>query len=188
EFNPQWVTEYRLIGYENRVLRREDFNNDKVDAGDIGAGHTVTALYELTLAGQKGALDPLRYQAQEAKKPATATPTQSDELAFIKLRYKKPDGEQSILIEQPITRAALQSLAQADDDFRLAAAVAGFGQLLRGTANLGTWNYKDARALAAESTTRQAAHGDEYGYRGELVKLIEVAGALAGGNSTPREE
>jgi Ca-activated chloride channel family protein len=170
EFNPAWVSEYRLIGYENRVLRREDFNNDKVDAGDIGAGHTVTALYELTLAGEKGAIDPLRYQ-QEKPTPAAV---EKEELAFVKLRYKKPDGDTSTLVEYPVRRSALKSLKETDDDFRLATAVAGFGQLLRGTANLGTWNYGDARALAAAQTG-----GDEYGYRAELVKLIDLADALA---------
>ncbi|MDR2689822.1 MAG: VWA domain-containing protein [Azoarcus sp.] len=176
EFNPARVSEYRLIGYENRQLRREDFNNDKVDAGDIGAGHTVTALYELTLAGQKGAIDPLRYQPQAKPRDEAAN---SGELAFVKLRYKAPDGEQSTLIERKITHEASTSIDQADEDFRLAAAVAGFGQLLRGNADLGTWRYRDARALARNRGTH-AADDALTDYRGELVKLIELAEALSG--------
>jgi Ca-activated chloride channel family protein len=170
EFNPARVKEYRLIGYENRMLKREDFNNDKVDAGDIGAGHTDTALYELTLVGQKGALEPLRYQQEKS-----ASGAQSDELAFIKLRYKKPDENDSTLVEYPVSRSTLKPIKEADSDFRLATAVAGFGQLLRGTANLGAWRYKDAQALAADF----AASDDAYGYRAELVKLIDLADALA---------
>ncbi|MDR2091854.1 MAG: VWA domain-containing protein [Azoarcus sp.] len=181
EFNPEYVREYRLIGYENRMLRREDFNNDKVDAGDIGAGHTVTALYELTLTGEKGAIDPLRYQ-QEKAAPAATKKEEKDELAFIKLRYKKPDGDQSTLIEYPVLRSAQKSLKEADDDFRLAAAVAGFGQLLRGTADLGSWRYEDARALAT------ATGSDEYGYRAELARLIKLADALASGQAAPQRK
>ena len=172
EFNPAWVSEYRLIGYENRRLRREDFNNDKVDAGDIGAGHTVTALYELTLAGEKGAVDPLRYRQKNQNPLALAAV--EEELAFVKLRYKEADSDTSALAAYPIFRSTLKPFKEADDDFRLAAAVAGFGQLLRGTVNLGAWNYKDARALAANFDL-----ADEYGYRAELVKLIDLADALA---------
>jgi Ca-activated chloride channel family protein len=171
EFNPARVAEYRLIGYENRMLKREDFNDDKVDAGDIGAGHTVTALYELTLAGHRGALEPLRYQARKA----AAADTHGAELAFIKLRYKKPDGDASARVEYPVLPAELQPIEKADDDFRLAAAVAGFGQLLRDRANLGSWRYEDARVLAASVTGT-----DEYGYRAELVNLIELADTLSG--------
>ncbi|MDR1227468.1 MAG: VWA domain-containing protein [Azoarcus sp.] len=170
EFNPAQVTEYRLIGYENRMLKREDFNNDKVDAGDIGAGHTVTALYELTLAGRKGALEPLRYQTRKA----ASADAHGDEIAFVKLRYKKPDGDTSTLAEYPVLPAELKPIKEADDDFRLAAAVAGFGQLLRDRANLGSWRYENARALAASVTSK-----DEYGYRAELVNLIELADTLS---------
>jgi Ca-activated chloride channel family protein len=180
EFNPAQVSEYRLIGYENRMLRREDFNNDKVDAGDIGAGHTVTALYELTLVGQKGAVDPLRYQDKAATPPAG----HGDELAFIKLRYKQPDAERSTLIELPLSRQALTKVEQADEDFRLAVAVAGFGQLLRGAGNLGSWTYRDVKALAADfdaSPKGKRGGDDDYvAYRTELTRLIDVAGALAG--------
>jgi Ca-activated chloride channel family protein len=190
EFNPAWVSEYRLIGYENRMLRREDFNNDKVDAGDIGAGHAVTALYELTLAGEKGAVDPLRYRQERQEKTVPAA-VEKEELAFVKLRYKKPDGDTSALVEYPVLRSAQKPLKEADDDFRLAAAVAGFGQLLRGTADLGAWNYKDARALAADfnAASREGrAGGDEYGHRAELVKLIDLADALADSLAAPGQK
>jgi Ca-activated chloride channel family protein len=182
EFNPEAVSEYRLIGYENRMLKREDFNNDKVDAGEIGAGHTVTALYELTLAGKKGSVDPLRYkQKNKRKKAAPVSEAVSDELAFIKLRYKQPDGDKSELMEYPIRRSSLQSFDNVDSDFRLATAVAGFGQLLRGSADLGSWHYKDARTMAANFQPGE----DEFGYRAELVGLIDLADALAAGQGRP---
>ncbi|QQX85413.1 VWA domain-containing protein [Cupriavidus necator] len=168
EFNPATVKEYRLIGYENRMLAREDFNNDKVDAGDIGAGHTVTALYELTLAGQAGLVDPLRYQ------PAAPAPGRDGELAHIKLRYKLPAASTSQLMDVTVARQAIRPLAQGDDDFRFAAAVAGFGQVLRGGKFTGDWRYADARALA------QGARGtDRFGYRGEFLKLVDLAQSLA---------
>jgi len=179
EFNPAHVAEYRLIGYENRMLKREDFNNDKIDAGEIGAGHTVTALYELTLTGHKGAVEPLRYGTpQKDEPPSVSVNAKSEELAFIKLRYKKPDSASSTLIEYPISRLALKKLDETDDDFRLATAVAGFGQLLRGTSNLGDWNYKAAQTLASQ-VARSGQNDDEYGYRAELVKLIDLANTLA---------
>ncbi|MDR0717592.1 MAG: VWA domain-containing protein [Azoarcus sp.] len=190
EFNPEWVREYRLIGYENRMLRREDFKNDKVDAGDIGAGHTVTALYELTLAGEKGAIEPLRYQPEKAA-PAASGKEKKNELAFIKLRYKKPDGDESTQIEYPVFHSALKPFKNADDDFRLAAAVAGFGQLLRGTANLASWRYEDARALAADfsaASQKGKAGGDEYGYRAELIRLIKLAETLAASQAAPEQK
>jgi Ca-activated chloride channel family protein len=169
EFNPAAVREYRLIGYENRLLAREDFNNDKVDAGDIGAGHTVTALYELTPAGRKGAVDPLRYGEDKANPDAKNT----DELAYIKLRYKKPDADTSQLIEQAITRQSLRPLDAASSEFRFAVAVAGFGQLLRDNAHTGAWRYEDARRLAAS-----AVGEDPYGYRAEFLKLVALAESL----------
>ncbi|SPA49099.1 vWA domain-containing protein [Cupriavidus taiwanensis] len=170
EFNPATVTEYRLIGYENRMLAREDFNNDKVDAGDIGAGHTVTALYELTLAGQPGLVDPLRYQ-RAAPAPASG---RAGELAHVRLRYKLPAASTSQSLDVTVARQALRPLAQGDDDFRFAAAVAGFGQVLRGGRFTGDWRYADARALA------QGARGaDRFGYRGEFVKLVDLAQSLA---------
>lgn len=179
EFNPAVVSEYRLIGYETRALNREDFNNDKVDAGEIGAGTTVTALYEITPVGSGAELnDPLRYEAggTAGAPPVKATPmmpTTAEEIGFLKLRYKLPDGDTSTLVEQPITRAdAVNELAQADDDSRFAAAVAAFGQKLKGS-NYGEMSWADIRTLA------QGARGaDENGYRAEFMQLIDMAKSL----------
>jgi len=135
EFNPDRIAEYRLIGYETRALRREDFNNDRVDAGDIGAGHSVTALYEITPVGSPALRnDPLRYG------DAVARDTGSEELAFVRLRYKTPGQTTSALIETPVRDT------EANASF--AAAIAGFGQLLRGGDYLGDWSYAEAIALA----------------------------------------
>lgn len=169
EFNPAVVKEYRQIGYENRQLAREDFANDKVDAGDIGAGHTVTALFELTLAGAKGAIEPLRYGAK-----ARAADPLAKELGHLRLRYKAPEGSASELIEIPLRRDALKPLAQASGEFRFAAAVAGFGQLLRGGKYTGDWGYGEVRQLAAANLG-----ADRFGYRGELLRLVDLAQALA---------
>ena len=172
EFNPATVAEYRLIGYETRHLEREDFNNDKVDAGDIGAGHTVTALYELALTGSEGGLiDPLRY----GDTPQEATTGSSSELAFLKLRYKQPDGDTSRLISQAIGRESIiGDLSRTSDNYRFSAAVAGFGQILRGGEYTGTFSLDEAAALAG------AARGqDPFGYRGEFLGMIRTADALA---------
>ncbi len=170
EFNPAAVAEYRLIGYETRMLNREDFNNDKVDAGEIGAGHTVTALYEITPVGSEGRLvDDLRYQSRRpAAEPA-------EEIAFVKIRYKQPDGDKSMLITTPVTRADMvASVAAADADARFAAAVAGFGQVLTGGRYTGDWSIDDATALA------EGARGDDrFGYRNEFVSLTRLAKTAA---------
>lgn len=169
EWNPNVVAEYRLIGYENRVLAREDFNNDKVDAGDIGAGHTVTALYEVTLIGDKGRFDPLRYGESKS-----ADAGKNGELAFLKLRYKEPQGSKSKLISQPIqTSGIIDNLGKTSDNFRFSAAVAGFGQLLRGGRYTGEFGYKDAAELA-----RNARGEDRFGYRGEFLRLVNLADSL----------
>jgi len=169
EFNPSTVAEYRLIGYENRMLRREDFNNDKIDAGEIGAGHTVTALYELSLADGKGRLvDPLRYgteQRQTAK---------SNELAFVRLRYKAPNGDRSNLIERALKRDEIVTVDKASDDLRFAAAVAAFGQRLRGGDYLNDFDFADIRQLSAGSRSQ-----DPHGYRGEFITLVELADSLS---------
>ncbi|MEX0337883.1 MAG: von Willebrand factor type A domain-containing protein, partial [Arenibacterium sp.] len=164
EFNPAAIAEYRLIGYETRALRREDFNNDKVDAGDIGAGHQVTALYEVTPVGSPAVLhDPLRYGE------AVKTVAESDELGFLRLRYKAPGEDDSRLIEMPITA----DLAPAENT-GFAMAIAGFGQLLRDDTYLGDWSWGDAIALA------NANKGDDaYGYRAEAVQLMRLAQSLA---------
>lgn len=176
EFNPARIAEYRLIGYETRQLEREDFNNDAVDAGDIGAGHTVTALYEITpVEADSRLIDPLRYQSTPAV-PAAA----GDEIAFVRLRYKLPGQNASRLIERAVRRAdGLDNLEAASDDFRFAAAVAGFGQLLRGDGNGGRYtgnlSYADVVRLA-----RDARGSDPFGYRGEFLGLVSTAAALAG--------
>jgi Ca-activated chloride channel family protein len=172
EFNPAVVSEYRLIGYETRALNREDFNNDRVDAGDIGAGHTVTALYEITPVGSSAELvDPLRYATE-----APATGSASGEIGFLKLRYKLPEGATSSLIETPITKdLAVDSLAGAPADARWAAAVAAFAQKLRGSRYGQDISYDEIRALA------QGARGaDEDGYRAEFMQLISAAESVDG--------
>ena len=161
EFNPAAVSEYRLIGYETRLLNREDFNNDKVDAGDIGAGHTVTAIYEVTPKGSKGQLvDTLRYGT------ADSSPGASDEYAFVKIRYKLPEEAESRLITEPVTAAN----AKASTEASFAIAVAAFGQILRGGEYTTSFSYDDVIALA------NANRGsDEFGYRAELVNLVRLA-------------
>jgi Ca-activated chloride channel family protein len=174
EFNPALVAEYRLIGYETRMLRREDFNNDKVDAGDIGAGHTVTAIYEMTPAGAKQRqIDPLRYQSEREKSKAPAS-GRADEMAFVKLRYKLPGEAASRLIEQSVRAAdALAKIDSAPAEQRFAVAVAAFGQRLRGESALDGYAYARIAELA------NAARGaDPEGYRAEFVRLIRMAETL----------
>lgn len=162
EFNPVTVAEYRLIGYETRALNREDFNNDTVDAGELGAGHAVTAIYEVTPVGSPAQLsDPLRYQAAE-------TDGTSDELGFLRLRYKAPGQNVSQLIETPF-----QSAAPPGTEALFAAAIAGYGQLLRDPTYLNGWTYSDAIALA--NANRGA---DPFGYRTEAVQLMRLAQSL----------
>jgi Ca-activated chloride channel homolog len=172
EFNPEVVAEYRLIGYENRALRREDFENDKVDAGEIGAGHTVTALYEIVLQGSAARrLQPLRYAAPQ--QPHTS---KAEELAFLRIRYKLPESGQSQLVQWPLKkRDMLADIAQAPEDYRFAAAVAAFGQMLRGGKYTGDMSYEDIAELA-----RNARGNDRFGYRGEFIQLVSLAQSLAG--------
>lgn len=169
EFNPAQVSEYRLIGYVNRRLANEDFANDKVDAGEIGAGHTVTALYEVALTGEGGEWNTaLRYQNQ-----TTDTPN-SNEVAEVRLRYKRPNENKSQLIERIISRSDLVSeMADASENFRFSAAVAGFGQLLRQNKYLTDFDYSDAAELASSARGK-----DRFGYRNELVRLIDLADNL----------
>lgn len=171
EFNPATVAEYRLIGYENRVLAREDFSNDRVDAGEIGAGHSVTAIYEIALVGGGGErLGAGRYQS-----PVTGGGTRrADELALVRVRYKLPEGAASTLVETPVLRADLQpELARTTERYRFAAAVAGFGQVLRGGRYTGSFGYPDILALA-----RVARGDDPFGYRGEFLQLVNLAASL----------
>lgn len=165
EFNPAVVAEYRLIGYETRILAREDFNNDKVDAGGIGAGHTVTALYEVTPGGSPAIIfDPLRYQA------SPDALGDSDEAGFLKLRYKLPGSETSQLITTPFSLDTITP----SQDAAFAVAIAGFGQLLRDGKYLGDWGYDAAIALAVANKG-----ADEFGYRAEAVTLMRLAGSLS---------
>ncbi len=133
EFNPAQVSQYRLLGYENRALREEDFDNDKVDAGDIGAGHQVTAIYEIVPAGGRGWSGPRRYDAPRSydDQPPSVT-TRGHEMAFVKLRYKLPDGKTSRLIERPVLASTMRGAGRPTGDFAFATAVAAFGQTLRG--------------------------------------------------------
>lgn len=164
EFNPSTVAEYRLIGYETRALNREDFNNDAVDAGELGAGHTVTAIYEITPVGSPAQLsDPLRYQAAE-------TTSDSDELGFLRLRYKLPGETEIRLIEAAIP---VFDRAQPNQEASFAASIAGFGQLLRDDTYLGDWGWDDAIALA-----NQNRGDDPFGYRTEAVQLMRLAQSL----------
>jgi len=170
EFNPAVVAEYRLIGYENRRLKQEDFNNDKIDAGEIGAGHTVTALYEINLvASNSKHIDPLRYS-----KPATVAAEHNDEVALLRLRYKQPDFDKSRLIEHPILITEIEErLEKTSDSFRFSASVAGFGQLLRGGKHTEDYAYDDVLKLA-----RNARGNDPFGYRGEFISLVNLAKSL----------
>ena len=180
EFNPGVVSEYRLIGYETRALNREDFNNDAVDAGEIGAGHTVTALYEITPVGSGAELnDPLRYGNATSNEVAA-----DDEIGFLKMRYKTPEGEVSKLITTPIGKdLAVGDIAKAGTDQRFAAAVAAFGQKLKGS------NYGEAMSWQQIADLANGAKGDDAnGYRAEFIQLVKLAGVLnpdhsAGGKS-----
>jgi Ca-activated chloride channel family protein len=178
EFNPAQVNSYRLIGYENRLLAKEDFNNDKKDAGEIGAGHTVTALYEIVPAGmtpddstdQTPAVDPLKYQ----KPSASAAASDRDELLTLKLRYKKPEGDTSRLLTT-VVKDSDKSYARASTDFKFAAAVAEFGMILRDSPYKGDATLRDVLKHA------QSGLGDDpEGYRTEFLTLVEQAQRLAG--------
>ena len=146
EFNPAQVSEYRLLGYENRALQREDFSNDKVDAGDIGAGHSVTALYEIVPVGNQGWLEPLRYRQ------AAQTPAGDSELAWLRIRYKTPEQHSSRLLETAIEApAAIAPIGRASEDLRFAAAVAAFAQQLSGGRYIGRFDWAATAALARGS-------------------------------------
>ncbi len=171
EFNPRSVAEYRLIGYETRALNREDFNNDRIDAGEIGSGHAVTAIYEVTPKGSPAlSVDALRYGVS----PDAQAPEPGAELAFVKIRYKQPGGETSQLISQAVGEAnAVADLASAPQDVRFSIAVAAFGQKLRGTDALSSYSYGDIGLLA------DSARGtDPFGYRGEFTTLVRLAAGL----------
>ena len=165
EFNPAAVAEYRLIGYETRALNRDDFDNDKVDAGDVGSGQTVTALYEIVPVGGPRTMNDLRYAT-----PA-AMAGRGNEIGFVKIRYKLPKSDTSRLITTPIDRRMeVRSFEQAPRDARFATAVAGFAELLRGGRYIGSLSYDDVLRIANGSRGP-----DEFGYRSEFVELVRAA-------------
>ncbi|HRI09589.1 MAG TPA: von Willebrand factor type A domain-containing protein, partial [Nannocystaceae bacterium] len=173
EFNPAKVAAYRLVGYENRALAAEDFNDDRKDAGELGVGHTVTALYEVVPVGKAvpGAIDPLRYQRPRAEL------VESDEMLTVKIRYKLPEAKSSVPFEVPvIDRGA--GLGDASPQLRLATAIAGFGLSLRGSERLGEWGLDEAAALLDGVDV-----ADPHGRIAELRELIQVARRLQGRNA-----
>ncbi|MBG6178199.1 Ca-activated chloride channel family protein [Labrenzia sp. EL_208] len=171
EFNPATVAEYRLIGYETRALKTEDFKNDKVDAGDIGAGHNVTALYEITPVDSPARkFSDLRYENEhEAEKPVNGS--YQGELAYVKLRYKMPGDENSQLIETAVT-ASSSDIPEKETLF--AASVASFGQMLKGSDYLGDWTFE-----AVEDLARETRGEDRFGYRSEFLTLVRLAQVAA---------
>jgi Ca-activated chloride channel homolog len=172
EFNPAQVAGYRLIGYENRMLRKEDFNNDQKDAGEIGAGHTVTALYEIVPAGRRvegAGVDPLKYQQPGRLSSAAG----GDELLTLKLRYKEPEGDTSKLMTTPVSDRGA-TFGRASVDFKFASAVAAFGMILRDSPHKGT-----ATLGAVLSMAREGQGGDREGYRKEFLQLIAEAQRIA---------
>ncbi|NNK63354.1 MAG: VWA domain-containing protein, partial [Gemmatimonadetes bacterium] len=185
EFNPAEVASYRLLGYENRLLAERDFNDDTRDAGEMGAGHTVTALYEIVPTGTasevgRPRVDPLRYQTPPDENSARSDerPLGSDELAFVRVRYKQPDGDTSALVERPVgTR-----VRAASTDFAFASAVAGFGMLLRNSEHRGSLSVDRVRSLAQDGLG-----DDPHGYRRGLLQLIDAYAALSATQDRPQD-
>jgi len=177
EFNPARVKGYRLVGYENRLLNDEDFNDDKKDAGEMGAGHTVTALYEIIPAGSSESLksiDPLKYQANRGDEKAVAKVKANPkaELMTVKLRYKQPDGNTSTKVEIPVKGKVLD-LEDTSDNFRFSASIAEFGLILRNS------QYKEDASMEEVIAMAKGARGeDEEGYRSEFLKLVKLADSL----------
>jgi len=154
-----------LIGYETRALAREDFNNDAVDAGDVGAGHQVTALFEIVPAGGHGRVDPLRYEAANDQQPADG----SYELGYLKLRWKEPGASESTLVEQVVPNAS----APAAEDQRFVAAIAGAAEIMRGSSFVTGWSLQDAQLLAQEGRG-----ADPDGLRAQAISLMRYADSL----------
>ena len=174
EFNSDQVSEYRLIGYENRALQREDFNNDKVDAGDIGESHTVTALYEVTFTDHP--VQQLGSNRYAGSNESATVNNFNNELAFLRLRYKKNSKANSQLIEKPLYKnEVITNMKQASNNFNFSASVAAFAQQLRGGKYLQNFSYNDILALAKKSKG-----DDSYGYRGEFIQLVALAQSLDG--------
>ncbi len=168
EFNPAVISQYRLVGYENRILREEDFNNDAVDAGDIGAGHQVTAIYEVVPTGRIGWIPSRRYE----NAPASAATNRMAEAAHVKLRYKLPNGDKSKLIDYVVTNAQLRRAQAPSGDFAFAASVAAYGQLLRGDTLMMDFDHEDISQLAGQQ--------DDF-WRQEFLRLNALAGSMKGG-------
>jgi Ca-activated chloride channel family protein len=170
EFNPATVAEYRLIGYETRALQREDFDNDKVDAGEVGSGQSVTALYEIVPVGGPRAIGDSRYSTPTASRRVAGN---ASEYGFVKIRYKLPKSDTSRLVSTPIDRRSeFRSFAAAPVDARFAAGVAAFAELLRGGRYTGSFDYDDVLEIVQNARGR-----DDYGYRAELIQLIRAAQA-----------
>jgi Ca-activated chloride channel homolog len=175
EFNPALVAEYRLIGYENRMLKREDFANDRVDAGDIGAGHEVTALYEIALVGAGAErLPELRY----ASAPIVLDRDKVAELAHLRLRYKRPGEDASRLIETPIVESHGSRHREASASLRFAATVAAYADALRGGKNIEGWTWEDIARSA-----RETIGGDPWKQRAEFIGLVDDARRITGGDT-----
>ncbi|MBB3913692.1 VWA domain-containing protein [Rhizobium fabae] len=176
EFNPERIAEYRLIGYETRALNREDFNNDRVDAGDIGSGHSVTAIYEITPRGSPAVMnDDLRYGPAEKAPAETSDSAHRGELAFVKMRYKRPGEDKSALITTPVGDSnAVASVDAAPQDVRFSVAVAAFGQKLSRVAAVDSYSYQAIADLAAASRGT-----DTFGYRSDFLGLIRLADGLS---------
>jgi len=183
EFNPAKVQAYRLIGYENRMLAKEDFNDDKKDAGELGSGHTVTALYEVIPVGVKSeflkTVDTLKYQIN---REGFSKSSQTDELLTVKFRYKKPNADESKLLEYPVKEKKL-SIDASSDNFRFAAAVAEFGMLLRNSEFKSKASFNNVLVLA-----RKSKGADEEGYRSEFIQLVKSAQLLAEAKDEPDED
>ena len=171
EFNPAKVGEYRLIGYENRIMAHQDFNDDTKDAGEVGAGHHVTALYEIVPSGQEGTrpgVDPLKYTK------VTTSGSTSNESFTVKLRYKQPSGDTSKLLTIGVEDKG-RSFGESSEDLKFASAVAGFGMLLRGSANKGSLTYPGILEIAGPVSSR-----DPSGYRQEFLAAVRQAKTLSG--------
>ena len=171
EFNPAQVSEYRLIGYENRMLNEEDFANDQIDAGEIGAGHRVTAIYEISLTGSGGQRLPARRYQPDISANDNSNPSFNNELAHLRIRYKLPNDPVSKLIQSPVKDSGINT--RGSDSFNFAASVAAFGQKLRGGTYLENFSYDDIEQLA-----RNSRGSDPHGYRSEFMQLVNLAGTL----------
>lgn len=185
EFNPARVVQYRLIGYDNRVLRNEDFANDKIDAGEIGAGHTVTAMYEIVLAGSKAAASiapEYRYRQEQATPVVESAQEFQNELAFLQIRYKQPEGTESVVRSYPVLdNMIVQHFEQASIDFCFASAVQAFAARLRdGQSGPGVSYNKIA------TTARRCKGSDTHGRRQEFIELVENVAAIRGESTPPQ--